>query len=95
MTQTKFTPGPWFVCGDPGFESQTESWREGLTIGSAAHGTRVCDVTTLRVDHQAKADARLIAAAPEMYEALKYARLIATTREAAAIFDAALSKAEG
>lgn len=65
------TKGPWFVCGDPGFPSQTESWREGLTIGSVPHGTRVCDVTPLRVRENAKADARLISAAPDMYEALK------------------------
>jgi hypothetical protein len=70
MGERAHTPGPWFVCGDAGFRSQNASWREGLTIGSASEGTRVCDVTTLRLREHALVDARLIAAAPDMFEAL-------------------------
>lgn len=71
MGERAHTKGPWFICGEPGHEPQSDSWREGLTIGSAPEGTRICDLTSLRVDWQNAANARLIAAAPDMFEALK------------------------
>jgi hypothetical protein len=72
-TETKFTPGPWFVKGDAGHDEINDSWLDGRTIGSVPHGTRICDVTILRKDEGAYADARLIAAAPELYATLKAA----------------------
>lgn len=68
------TPGPWFVCGDPGRESKNPYWREGRRIGSAPQGTWVADVADFRCESQSRADARLIAAAPDMLAALKAAQ---------------------
>ena len=64
MSETKFTPGPW---------------RAGLSIYKsqarvvADKGGRIADVFAYE-EEQAKANAALIAAAPEMYEGLKEIR---------------------
>jgi hypothetical protein len=69
---TKFTPGPW--------QSQHEFDSEGLMqiIGNVDgpddgqyHYTRVCIVDDNTNDGEAAANAHLIAAAPELYEALQ------------------------
>lgn len=97
-----FTPGPWFVTGEPGYESQNDRWHDGRTVGSVPEGTRVCDVAFQRTDDKAKADARLIAAAPEMVEALtEIANTLQTSDmdlrcvKAVRVARAALSKALG
>ena len=58
--------GPWFVCPD----ERNEAWRPGLTIGSVPNGARICDVFALAHADFGAANARLIAAAPDLYEAL-------------------------
>jgi hypothetical protein len=58
---TTFTPGPWTY--------EVHELSEGFSgIVYAANGMRV------GTDHLSEADARLIAAAPALYEALKEAR---------------------
>lgn len=59
----KHTPGPWSTASDPcHFDSQT-------TV-VAANGARVAEVTGSAFD-EAEANARLIAAAPDLLEACK------------------------
>ena len=67
MNITKWTPGPWFVCPEP---PPNDQWVAGETIGSTPEGTRVADPAIFSNDERRKADARLIAAAPELYIAL-------------------------
>lgn len=67
MSELKATPRPWFVCG----ESPNTTWNEGVTIGkklvdSRLNAQRVADVCVLNPEY--KANAHLIAAAPDMYE---------------------------
>ena len=71
MPAEAWTAGPWFVCGEPPIN---QHWFPGRTIGSEAEGTRICDLTPLRSDEENKANARLIAAAPTLYEALSALR---------------------
>lgn len=63
---SKHTRGPWAVCE----ESPNSSWLTGRTIYSTIEHSRVADVNVLRNDREAFADARLIAAAPELLIAL-------------------------
>jgi hypothetical protein len=57
MNKTKFTPGPWTVGGNGGFINQLQIHP---TIG-CAYGA----------GDEVKANAHLIAAAPDLYEALE------------------------
>lgn len=65
---TTHTPGPWKVCE----VALNDYWIVGSTIGAAdpRDGRRICDVAILNNDKEA--NARLIAAAPELLEALTY-----------------------
>ena len=72
MSKTKFTPGPWFVDADfyvyggDGRKNQGEYF-DGVEF------PLVCDVESDSRDRtENKANAALIAAAPEMYYALKH-----------------------
>lgn len=101
MMQTKHTPGPWFLINDACVGGPVESGWEQAGCGIAHCGMRA------RTSEEAAANARLIAAAPEMYEALK--ALLACpdisdvagedkdpeTHAAESIARAALSKARG
>lgn len=92
MSNTKFTPGPWDVyVGDD----------ESIRI--VTDERRICDVT-IYLDEVDGANAHLIAAAPDMYEALKALRALVGTTEAdwqslyeysKKLADAAIAKAEG
>ena len=62
--KTNWTPGPWFVCTNP----LNDQWYANQTIGSVPQQCRVADASELNGRHEA--DARLISAAPELYEAL-------------------------
>lgn len=62
-----WTNGPWFVCPD----GRNDRWRPGLTIGAVRHGARICDVFALAHEDFGAANARLIAAAPDLYEELE------------------------
>lgn len=64
MSDTKFTPGPWFVSS-----ANKEDYEIGIqsAIGYQWHVCDVCD--DMPDDHVA--NAHLIAAAPELYDALE------------------------
>lgn len=79
MSETKFTPGPWHIrqdwdgmgilvdCGDP---------TNLATVGNVASVTDYAPFMSLSTQQEekraiAEANARLIAAAPDMHEALK------------------------
>ena len=113
---TKHTPGPWWA-----YQSITGAWcvatyRDGQSptgpyIG-ASHGASICysvgDDTEQRTRGNEEANARLIAAAPEMLEACQIildvaksakgmtaAHLRTAISMAAGAADAAIAKAEG
>lgn len=102
---SKHTPGPWEVeRSEGGYE---QAWVKGSKrIIVTVHGrTRTSNVFT-RLNDEDLANARLIAAAPEMLEALKLIRkrqfLVERTADAvhlpadvAAAVEAAIVKAEG
>lgn len=78
-----FTPGPWAV--------------DGLSL---VHGPDVSRggqrVTVAKTIHNAGANARLIAAAPELYVALEYARKLLRIKGVEVdMLDNALAKARG
>lgn len=86
MSAVKHTPGPWVATPDPlGCETD---WMVGASDGHP-DGVAVCN----------KRDARLIAAAPELLEALQIARDFAAYAQAEpadlALIDAAIAKATG
>ena len=83
------TPGPWVAVGAGVY---TESDDPCLEIIFSAHNTRSASRET------AKANARLIAAAPEMLEALKKILFLtnnATRDDIALVARAAIAKVEG
>lgn len=113
MKDTKFTPGPWCV---PHFADDTHPCMCISVVGMHGGMGGICDI---EIDNglliseggndapdieQAKANAHLIAAAPDLYEALEWAVLNADESEAGrddewyANFErcaAALAKARG
>ena len=72
---TKYTPGPWRECGRGRGGCQCHQvWSmeaEVVVAVALGEGDHHMYGETLRDEAQVKANARLIAAAPEMYEALK------------------------
>ena len=63
MSKEKFTPGPWIAPNNGGLR--------GAVV--AKDGEMVCDPSGAgRYEDEMDANARLIAAAPEMYELLDY-----------------------
>lgn len=74
MSENKFTPGPWSVFNTADiFTDLGAANAEGIDAPSN-DGWHIadCDMGGLGLD-EVKANARLIAAAPEMYEALRKA----------------------
>ena len=76
MSETKFTPGPWFVDADfyvyggDGRKNQGEYF-DGVEF------PLVCDVESDSRDRtENKANAALISAAPEMYEFIRWIRSV-------------------
>lgn len=102
MTEAvKHTPGPWSISD--------ETARDGMR-SRLIHGMPEGMLAIVRVEHQGRyygdANARLIAAAPDLYEALSALRLQALQSsvnspanewgmEALALANAAIAKAEG
>lgn len=64
---SEFTKGPWAVFDKP--DNANSSWYNGITIFSEAYESRVADVTCLAPEY--KANAHLIASAPDLLEALE------------------------
>lgn len=74
MSGGKFTPGPW----ESGY-GEFDGWYIGVFLpreGNAKPRT-ICRIAPLNnIDEQDEANARLIAAAPEMFELLERAKFI-------------------
>jgi hypothetical protein len=73
MSDTKFTPGPW-VAGsvhedEYGFEVVNVGKGESFS-GAAFAEESICQVFSMNNEGQFSANAHLVAAAPELYEAL-------------------------
>ena len=88
MNEPKFTKGPWNVdTGDPYLITAD---CDGLMVAETDNADRKDDV-------EAEANARLIAAAPEMHEALRFVsekcQLYGAADAARAKIEAALAKA--
>lgn len=66
MTTHKYTPGPWFVCPDSLTVCDKRVW---FDEAGARHG----DTPNMVIKAVSAADAALIAAAPELLEALEQA----------------------
>lgn len=113
MTQVKHTPGPWDCVGE-GYDSMAarDCWSAGYAVISRdANGEfdeNICLIDEQSDDAVAFANARLIAAAPDLLAALKdmndqYARLVAERYPNSAFYGdrlldqarAAIVKAEG
>lgn len=62
---TKFTPGPWVLADRYGEEALVSKSNNEAVAYAAWRGGSQCDLA-----FNSKADAHLIAAAPELYEAL-------------------------
>ena len=89
----KHTPGPWIV-GNGKNIACTIYDKYGQRIANSFDGVMV----TQRSDAQCEANARLIAAAPDMLEALQDCRRaleIANFTQELAVVDAAIAKATG
>lgn len=95
MTDTKFTPGPWEV------KEEGEKW---LWVGPASWVKRICRVVLYNgTEREDKANAHLIAAAPDLYDALERAEYMLRQygmrpefyREVASEARSALAKARG
>ena len=82
MSETKFTPGPWRVirtgpCGPAserfwvGKDAPNPEWRGPSSIGDAVQNMDHVFEGNGRDTGEAKANAHLIAAAPEMFSALE------------------------
>jgi hypothetical protein len=92
----KYTPGPWVVDeSNPNLVARLVDgvYEYVCEVAPSSFSTRECS------DEQEEADARLIAAAPELLEALKLAVLqnehdMLMTGEELRICDAAIAKAE-
>ena len=80
----KHTPGPWHWYGDKGLEARNET----LLVGDC--GSVSCGRSRLLVS---AANAHLIAAAPDLYEALRL--IVAHFGDPLKVAAAALAKAEG
>lgn len=84
---TKFTPGPWRIGTPPPNGEQTIGTTQGLMVAVATTGVSV----------PTKANARLIAAAPDLLDALKRCKFdsLNMTLEDLEFCRAAIAKATG
>lgn len=64
MSEPKFTPGPWHIGTPPPNGEQTIGTVAGLMVAVATTGQNMAEET--------KANAHLIAAAPDLYKALAH-----------------------
>ena len=93
---SKHTPGPWMYGA---LSVSRKDWRKLQPIGETAYG--ICGATLVvaisgfgnATKPEDEANARLIAAAPELLEALKHAR--SQMQHPDQMIDDAIAKAEG
>ena len=88
---SKHTPGPWAQWADTNIIIRLHSGKP------LSEDLRICEVATNTWQDQGRYNARLIAAAPELLEALKLAQQIIGHPDDAhsKLIDAAIAKAEG
>jgi hypothetical protein len=73
MSESKFTPGEWTACFAHDGKGTIFSWH----VTGAKHGSthQICGLRSvspeMRSNEEDRANARLIAAAPELFEALR------------------------
>ena len=72
MSESKHTPGPWEIR-DVGYPKDNELW-------ICKFQNVIAKVSITRIDEQAEANARLIAAAPALLEALRRAYFLLETK---------------
>lgn len=71
MSETKWTPGPWICDGRTVYAlAPTGRWRKGVEEMANRLDCRVQTSACLASANELEADARLMAAAPELHEAL-------------------------
>lgn len=99
MTDSKHTPGPWII--DPKYLSEVQT-SSMLTVATCWHehaaGQTIDVVGVVECSlEESAANARIIAAAPELLECLKDARRLLTDQDAIdlAHIDEVIAKAEG
>lgn len=96
---SKHTPGPWYAFWNENFwQINTESDEfQNMCIGDVCESSEIFDKGHKPHDH-AEANARLIAAAPDLLEALEIARFHVSmegTADDLEKVDAAIAKARG
>ena len=86
MTETAFTPGPWIageIDENLGYDCMTAGVRAGpVVLDAADYGQTRCDDLPHYIEEKMLADAHLIAAAPDLYEALSPLEELATQQAA-------------
>lgn len=99
-TQSKFTPGPWEIDRSGKYYKPCIR-KNGVIIAHLADNSAGC-VNPAAFAEEDPANAHLIATAPEMYEALRDARLCLIYEFGTSVYetnfpkiDAAIAKAEG
>lgn len=102
---SEFTPGPWWPEQNSAGAWGVSTYRDGAKPQFQSFGATIChgvgDGTEARTRDNREANARLIAAAPELLEALELAREIMADQldgefpEPMRQIDAAIAKARG
>lgn len=69
MSAPKFTPGPWIAAWDHGAISHADSICHIYPVDGAVKGLEISSVHLARPGTTEEANAHLIAAAPELFEA--------------------------
>ena len=88
MTNSTHTPGPWVIYDERAAHGSR------LIYSSSEYG--VGEVWDINNNGENKANAHLIAAAPELLEALEYARRFLKSEDVDTVYiDTAIAKAKG
>lgn len=102
MSEAKHTPGPWTIIPAVEYDGDDEDFQGAYTDPASIEGSDgnpVCmfgNPAGSACLFENEADYHLIAAAPEMLEALKYARRFLRKEDHdTGYIDAAIAKAEG
>jgi hypothetical protein len=89
------TPGPWYCANGTIYTPTTRSLVKTLYDCLVARAASPFDSGAVATTQEQDDNARLIAAAPDLLEALKLAREYVTGFPHLRIIDAAIAKAEG
>lgn len=103
MTDSKWTPAPWkaYTAIDPTFRNLPERWEVSheRKDGSVRYVCKMMGFEPQEVQYESEANARLIAAAPDLAEACEAAELfmrdVGSHSKALELVRSALRKAKG